>query len=136
MTAQDANASRGSSAPSSKAAPARYLGGTEPTYTLLIAAVALTVWYGGFGPSLFAIVFGWGAALWLVVESRGAITLGRNEDMARWWLSLAVAIVIAGVAGVLRLREERSAGEAHSARTAIHEIESLQQLSIGFHTRP
>jgi serine phosphatase RsbU (regulator of sigma subunit)/anti-sigma regulatory factor (Ser/Thr protein kinase) len=151
VTAQDANASRGSSAPSPKAAPARYLfgvvvtsvalvatllvleaeiGGTEPTYSLLIAAVALTVWYGGFGPSLLAIVFGWGAALWLVVESRGAITLGHNEEMARWWLSLAVAIVIAGVAGVLRLREERSAGEAHSARTAIHEIESLQQLSI------
>jgi serine phosphatase RsbU (regulator of sigma subunit)/anti-sigma regulatory factor (Ser/Thr protein kinase) len=157
VTAQDANASRGPSAPSPKAAPARYLfgvvvtsvalvatllvleaeiGGNEPTYALLIAAVAVTVWYGGFGPSLLAIAFGWGAALWVVVESRGAITLGHNDDMARWWLSLAVAIVIAGVAGVLRLREERSAGEARSARTAIHEIESLQQLSIALSGAP
>jgi hypothetical protein len=71
--AQDANASREPSAP--KSAPVRYLfglvatsvaliatllvleaeiGGTEPTYSLLIAAVALTVWYGGFGPSVLA----------------------------------------------------------------------------------
>jgi serine phosphatase RsbU (regulator of sigma subunit)/anti-sigma regulatory factor (Ser/Thr protein kinase) len=149
--AQDANASREPSAPSPKSAPARYLfglvatsvalvatllvleaeiGGTEPTYALLIAAIALTVWYGGLGPSLVALGVGWGAALLLIVEPRGEITLGHDEEMARWWLSLVVAIVIAGVVVLLRFREERSAGEARSARTAIHEIESLQQLSI------
>ena len=90
MIAQDANASREPSAPSPKSAPARYLfglvamsvalvatllvleaeiGGTEPSYSLLIAAVALTVWYGGFGPSVLASAFGWGAAL---VADRGA----------------------------------------------------------------
>ena len=48
--------------------------------------------------------------------------------MVRWWLTLAVAVVIAGVAGLLRFREERSAGEAQLGPTAIREIESLQQL--------
>ena len=149
VTSRDANASRGGPAP--KSAPARYLfglvaisvalvatllildaeiGGTEPSYSLLIAAVALTVWYGGFGPSVLAVVFGWGAALWLIVEARGEITLGDNDEMARWGISLAAAVVIAGVAGLLRFRVERSAGEAQSARTAISKIESLQQLSI------
>ena len=155
MIAQDANASREPSAP--KSAPARYLfglvatsvaliatllvleaeiGGTEPTYSLLIAAVALTVWYGGFGPSVLALAFGWGAALVLIVEPRAGITFGHDDEMARWWLSLAVAVVIAGIAGLLRFREERSAGEVRSARTAIHEIESLQKLSIDLSGAP
>ena len=149
VTSRDANASRGGPAP--KSALARYLfglvaisvalvatllildaeiGGAEPSYSLLIAAIALTVWYGGFGPSVLAVVFGWGAALWLIVEARGEITLGDNDEMARWGISLAAAVVIAGVAGLLRFRVERSAGEAQSARTAISKIESLQQLSI------
>ena len=35
----------------------------------MIGAVALTAWYGGFGPSLLAIASAWSAALWLFVDT-------------------------------------------------------------------
>jgi hypothetical protein len=48
----------------------------------------------------------------------------------RWWLGLVVAVVIAGVLVALRARERRNLLDAHSARAALGQIESLQQLSI------
>src|SRR5687768_14958827 len=31
----------------------------EPQYALLVGAVAVTVWYGGLGPGVFAVTIGW-----------------------------------------------------------------------------
>jgi GAF domain-containing protein/anti-sigma regulatory factor (Ser/Thr protein kinase) len=102
----------------------------QPIYAPLIAVVALSSWYGGFGPAALAISLCWGYALLLLVEPRGGIGLGDTDDAVRWWINLSVALVVAGVGGVLRAREERSALEADVVRSSIHEIESLQQLSI------
>jgi GAF domain-containing protein/anti-sigma regulatory factor (Ser/Thr protein kinase) len=102
----------------------------QPIYAPLIAVVALTSWYGGFGPSAVSIVLCWSAALFFLDEPRGELGFGDTEDMARWWINLAAVLVIAVVGGILRTRGERSAAEADTARSDIREIESLQQLTI------
>jgi GAF domain-containing protein/anti-sigma regulatory factor (Ser/Thr protein kinase) len=102
----------------------------QPIYAPLLAVVALTSWYGGFGPSALAIVLCWAAALPLLNDPRGEIGFASSDDMVRWSVNLIVAIFVAGVGGLLRTREERSAVEADTARSHIHEIESLQELMI------
>ena len=102
----------------------------QPIYAPLLAAVALTSWYGGFGPSALVIVVGWTAALGLLAAPNRDLAIGNTEDLIRWLINLGVALLLAGVGGLIRHREEQSAVEAESARSAVHDIESLQQLSI------
>jgi serine phosphatase RsbU (regulator of sigma subunit)/anti-sigma regulatory factor (Ser/Thr protein kinase)/transcriptional regulator with GAF, ATPase, and Fis domain len=104
--------------------------GDAPVYALLIATVALSTWYGGFGPAVAAIAICWFGALWLLIEPRGGFGFQDTEDTTRWWINLVVAVFVAGSGGLLRARERRSAGEALSAREVIRDIESLQQLTI------
>jgi serine phosphatase RsbU (regulator of sigma subunit)/anti-sigma regulatory factor (Ser/Thr protein kinase) len=102
----------------------------QPIYAPMIGAVALTAWYGGFGPSLLAIALAWSAALWLFVDTHPWFDAGGSENVTRWWINLVVVLVIAGLGGLLRMRVERAAVDATSARDAVREIESLQQLSV------
>ncbi len=101
----------------------------QPIYAPMIGAVALTAWYGGFGPSLVAIALAWSAALWLFVDTHPWLSAGGSENVTRWWINLVVVLVIAGFGGLLRMRGERAAVDASSARDAVREIEALQQLS-------
>jgi serine phosphatase RsbU (regulator of sigma subunit)/anti-sigma regulatory factor (Ser/Thr protein kinase) len=102
----------------------------QPIYAPMIGAVALTAWYGGFGPSLLAIALAWSAALWLFVDTHPWFSAGGSENVTRWWINLVVVLVIAGLGGLLRMRGERAAVAVSSARDAVREIESLQQLSV------
>ena len=102
----------------------------QPIYAPLIAAAALTSWFGGFGPSALAIALCWTSALFLLDEPRGEVGFGDTEDMVRWWINLAFVLVIAGFGGLLRIREERSAVAADTARSDVREIESLQELMV------
>jgi GAF domain-containing protein/anti-sigma regulatory factor (Ser/Thr protein kinase) len=104
--------------------------GGQPIYAPLIGVVALTSWYGGFGPSAVSIALCWGAALFLLDEPRWNVGFGTTDDMVRWWINLAVVLVIAAVGSLLRSRGERSAVEADTARSDIREIESLQELTL------
>jgi serine phosphatase RsbU (regulator of sigma subunit)/anti-sigma regulatory factor (Ser/Thr protein kinase) len=102
----------------------------QPMYAPMIGAVALTAWYGGFGPALLAIALSWGGALWLFVDESTWLRAEGSENVTRWGINLFVAAVIAGLGGLLRLRGEQAAVEARSARDAVLEIESLQELSV------
>ncbi len=102
----------------------------QPVYGPLLAAVAVASWYGGFGPSALVIVVGWSAALGVLAAPEPTVAVSNTDDFTRWVINLGVALVLAGIGGLLRYREERSAGEAESARSAMQDVESLQQLSI------
>jgi serine phosphatase RsbU (regulator of sigma subunit)/anti-sigma regulatory factor (Ser/Thr protein kinase) len=102
----------------------------QPIYAPLLAAVAVTSWYGGFGPSAVAIAVGWAAALAVLAAPDEKLAVSSGDSLTRWSINLVVALVLAGLGGLIRHREERSAGEAASVRTAMHDVESLQQLSI------
>ena len=99
----------------------------QPVYAPMIGAVVLSALYGGFGPALLAIFLGWSGALVTLVG--GSLT-GDSEDVTRWWINLAVAVLLALFGALLRARGERTAEIAVSAGTAVREIESLHGLSI------
>ncbi|HUG65078.1 MAG TPA: SpoIIE family protein phosphatase [Gaiellaceae bacterium] len=104
--------------------------GSQPIYAPLIGAVALSTWFGGLGPGALSVVVSWSAALWVLVAPGRELLFGDTEDMTRWSVNLAVAVVIAGMSGLLRTRQARAAGELVATRESIGEIESLQQLSV------
>jgi serine phosphatase RsbU (regulator of sigma subunit)/anti-sigma regulatory factor (Ser/Thr protein kinase) len=100
----------------------------QPIYAPLIGAVVLTSWYCGLVPTALAIGVGWGLSLAVLVD--GSIVSGDTEDVTRWWVNLVVAAALGAIGAVLRARGERRAEVAVSARTAMREIEALQQLSM------
>jgi serine phosphatase RsbU (regulator of sigma subunit)/anti-sigma regulatory factor (Ser/Thr protein kinase) len=102
----------------------------EPIFAPLLVAVALAGWYGGFAPAALAVVVGWGLVLALLVDRDEGVSYTESEDFTRWWVNLAVAVLIGGFLSLLRSRQERVTGELASTRTTMEEIESLQQLSI------
>ena len=69
----------------------------KPIYAPLLAAVALTSWYGGFGPSALVIVVGWSAALLVLAAPGEDIALSNTDDLVRWLINLLVALILAGV---------------------------------------
>ena len=100
-----------------------------PIYAPIIGAVAIAGWYGGLGPAVVAILFGWSVALWALVDpAEGGFA--DSSDFTRWWINLAVAIGIAALSSMLRWRQESVKGELVATRTSMEEIESLQQLSV------
>jgi serine phosphatase RsbU (regulator of sigma subunit)/anti-sigma regulatory factor (Ser/Thr protein kinase) len=102
----------------------------KPIYAPLLAAVALTSWYGGFGPSALVVVLGWSAVLLVLAAPDENAAFSNTDDLVRWLINLVVALVLASVGGLIRYREERSNVEVESARSAMHDLESLQKLSI------
>ena len=104
--------------------------GEQPLYAPLIAAVAITSWYGGFGPSAVAIALSWTVALFALEAPRGSLVFEDSDAVVRWLVNLFFAVLIAWIGGLIRMREERSAVAADTARSDVREIESLQELMI------
>jgi GAF domain-containing protein/anti-sigma regulatory factor (Ser/Thr protein kinase) len=101
-----------------------------PLYAPLIAAAAITSWYGGFGPSALSIGLSWTAALFVLETPRGSLAFGDSDGVVRWLVTLFFAVLIAWIGGLVRMREEQSAVAADTARHDVREIESLQELMV------
>ena len=102
----------------------------EPMYAPLIGAAVLSAWFGGFGPAGLSIAVGWSGAYLLLVAPRGELAFGSADDMTRWWVNLAAAVVIAGLSALLRERHEGASRALVSTQASLGEMESLQQLSM------
>ena len=72
--------------------------GEQPLYAPLIAAAAITSWYGGFGPSALSIALSWTAALFVLETPRGSLAFGDSNSVVRWWVNLFFAVLIAWAA--------------------------------------
>jgi serine phosphatase RsbU (regulator of sigma subunit)/K+-sensing histidine kinase KdpD/anti-sigma regulatory factor (Ser/Thr protein kinase) len=97
------------------------------TYTPLLGAVAISVWFGGLGPGLLAIGIGWTSALFLLPEPRYTFALSEGDDAARWTVSLMVALVITWVAWLLHrggIRAASAAGEAERDRARLEQLQA------------
>ena len=90
---------------------------SDPIYAPIAGAVLLSAWFGGTGPAALSLVVGWTAALGLLVDPRGELTLGDTEDMTRWAVNLAVAALIVVFAGALRLGRKRATEAAREAES-------------------
>lgn len=99
-----------------------------PLYVLLVGAVAVTVWYGGFRPGLVAIVVGWALAFATFVGD-DALDLSGEGDLLRWGVALVTALVVVWVSYLMRRGHERAATAAGAAEASVEVMEGLQQLT-------
>jgi serine phosphatase RsbU (regulator of sigma subunit)/anti-sigma regulatory factor (Ser/Thr protein kinase) len=98
-------------------------------YSVLVGAVALTVWYGGVGPGVLAVVLGWSGAAVFVVGDRESLEMTTREAWVQWGVSLAVATGVVWVSLVLRRARVRAVEAAVVARESVAGLETLQRLS-------
>jgi serine phosphatase RsbU (regulator of sigma subunit)/anti-sigma regulatory factor (Ser/Thr protein kinase) len=101
----------------------------EPLYAVLVAAVAVSVVYGGLGPGALTAGLAWLLALWLLVEPQGHVDVAGWSEITRWAAGLAIALgVVVLVEGVRRERE-RAASVAIEAEERVRDVEALQDLT-------
>jgi GAF domain-containing protein/anti-sigma regulatory factor (Ser/Thr protein kinase) len=97
-----------------------------PQYALYVGAVAVAVWYGGFGPGLLAVVLCW--SLSPLVMSEGDVVV-EGEDAVRWVTSLVVALIVVWVSLVMRRARQRAVTAAVEAEESTRQAASIQTLT-------
>jgi GAF domain-containing protein/anti-sigma regulatory factor (Ser/Thr protein kinase) len=97
-----------------------------PQYALYVGAVAVAVWYGGFGPGLLTVVLSW--SLSPVVMSEGRFVV-EDSDAVRWVTSLVVALVVVWVSLVMRRGRQRAVTAAVEAEESTRQTASIQMLT-------
>jgi GAF domain-containing protein/anti-sigma regulatory factor (Ser/Thr protein kinase) len=103
------------------------------TYSPLLGAVALSVWYGGLGPGLAATAVSWPVALVALTEPYFAPDHDR-ETLARWAVSLLVALAITALAWWMRRGRERAAAAAGQAERRRARVEQLHDIATTLST--
>ena len=98
-----------------------------PPYTLLVGAVAIAAWYGGFGPALLAAILGWSLSPLLMSESPGFDLA--EQDEARWATSLVVGLLVVWVSLVMRRGQQRAVTAAVEAEESTRQVESIHSLT-------
>jgi serine phosphatase RsbU (regulator of sigma subunit)/anti-sigma regulatory factor (Ser/Thr protein kinase) len=101
----------------------------EPVFAFLVGAVAVTVWYGGFGPGILGVVVGWSLAFVIFVGEPASIDRGDDDDLLRWGATVIVALGVAWVSIVMRRGRERAATAADVAEASFREMAGLQELA-------
>jgi serine phosphatase RsbU (regulator of sigma subunit)/anti-sigma regulatory factor (Ser/Thr protein kinase) len=100
-----------------------------PVYSLLVGAVAVSVWYGGLGPGLLALAIGWSVAPFLLIGEGEAAGLHNEDDLFKWGVPLAVGLIVVWVSVIMRRGQERAATAAVAAEESSREMETLQRLA-------
>ena len=101
----------------------------SPFYALLVAAVVLSLWFGGLGPSVVAVVLGWGLSFVFFVGETDAFDRGGELEYFRWSVSLVIAFGIVWVDAVLRHARDRATKEVGIAEDSIRGLEALGELA-------
>jgi serine phosphatase RsbU (regulator of sigma subunit)/anti-sigma regulatory factor (Ser/Thr protein kinase) len=99
-----------------------------PVYSLLVGAVVVAVWYGGFGPGLLALAIGWAIGPFLLASGSQS-GLHTRDDLLRWAIPLGVALMVVWISLVMRRAQHRAATAAVAAEESSREMESLQRLT-------
>jgi len=102
----------------------------EPIYAFLVAAVAISVWYGGAGSGLVTLAICWSLAP-LILYPGQSFSVGDRGDLDRWGLTLVAALIVVWVSIVMRRGQQRAARAADLAERSSEEMEVLQQLAVG-----
>ncbi|HZQ71724.1 MAG TPA: PAS domain-containing protein [Burkholderiales bacterium] len=81
--------------------------------TTIYGAIAIAVWFGGFGPGLLAAVAGYLASNWFFIEPRGSISIDNPRELGQligYGFSAALIIGLGGAMHAARRRAEAAAG--------------------------
>jgi serine phosphatase RsbU (regulator of sigma subunit)/anti-sigma regulatory factor (Ser/Thr protein kinase) len=101
----------------------------DPLYAFLVGAVAVTVWYGGFGPGLLVVFIGWTAGFGFFVGDAQLVDGGTDEELWRWVASLVVGLGVVWVSVVMRRGRERAGIAADEAEASVRQMTGVQQLA-------
>ena len=101
----------------------------SPFYALLVAAVVVSLWYGGVGPSVIALGLGWAASFVFFVGETDELDLGGDLEYFRWSVSLVIAFGIVWVEAVLRHGRDRATRKVGVAEESIRGLEALGELA-------
>jgi len=97
-----------------------------PQYALYVGAVAVAVWYGGFGAGLLTVVLCW--SLSPLVMSEGGVVV-EGADAVRWVTSLVVALIVVWVSLVMRRGRQRAETAAVEAEESTRQAAAIQTLT-------
>ena len=100
-----------------------------PLYALLVGVVVVSVVYGGPGPGLVTAAVAWTIGLWLLVEPRGELRVERTDQLTRWAVALAVALLFVLLMELMRRERQQAATAAVSAQETIRGLSALQDLA-------
>ena len=100
-----------------------------PVYSILVGAVVVAVWYGGFLPGAVALVVGWTLGPFLLVAHRRPAGIHNRDDLLRWGVPLLVALMIVWISLVMRRGQQRAAMAAVEAEEETRRLGLLQQLA-------
>jgi serine phosphatase RsbU (regulator of sigma subunit)/anti-sigma regulatory factor (Ser/Thr protein kinase) len=100
-----------------------------PVYSLLVGAVVVSVWYGGFGPGFVTLVIGWSVAPFLLVGMGSRSGIHSQDDLLRWLVPLGVGLMVVWIYLLLRRGQQRAATAAVAAEESTREMEALQHLA-------
>ena len=93
--------------------------GADAQYSLVLGAVALSVWLGGVGPALFAALLGYSITNFLFIEPRGQLAITQVKDVINLLLfAFACTLIIALGSGMRRARDRARAAEADARQIA------------------
>ncbi len=101
----------------------------DPSYALLVGAVAVTVWYAGLGPALLVVFIGWAASFGFFVGEPELVDRGEEGEQLRWAASLIVALGVVWVSAVMRRGRERAAIAAEEAEESVRQMTGVQGLT-------
>jgi serine phosphatase RsbU (regulator of sigma subunit)/anti-sigma regulatory factor (Ser/Thr protein kinase) len=101
----------------------------EPLYAVLVAAVAVSVVYGGLGPGLVTAAVAWLLALWILVELQGHLEVAGWSEITRWAAGLAIALGVVVLVEGMRREREHAATVAVEAEERVRSVEALQDLT-------
>jgi GAF domain-containing protein/anti-sigma regulatory factor (Ser/Thr protein kinase) len=100
----------------------------DPIYAFLVGAVAVTVWYGGFGPALLLVFIGWSAGYALFLGDAALVDRGSDDDLMRWAASLIIGLGVIWVSTVMRVGRERAGIAADVAEASVRQMTGVQEL--------
>ena len=98
-------------------------------YSLLVGAVVLAIWYGGFWPGVVSLVIGWSVGPFLLVASGSRAGLHTRDDLLRWSIPLGVALIVVWVSLVMRRGQQRAATAAVAAEVSSRRMQALEHLA-------
>src|SRR5947208_14076485 len=77
-----------------------------PVYSLLVGAVAVSIWYGGFLPGPVTLCVGWAIGPFLLVASGSEAGFHSRDAVLRWAIPLPVAPVIVWISVLMRTPQQ------------------------------
>jgi serine phosphatase RsbU (regulator of sigma subunit)/anti-sigma regulatory factor (Ser/Thr protein kinase) len=101
----------------------------EPLYAFVVGGVAVTIWYGGFGPGLLVVLIGWTAAFGFFVGDPEVVDRGTDEELVEWAATLVVGLAVVWVSVVMRRGRERAGIAADQAEASVRQMTGVQQLA-------